>query len=58
MVLALKHNSEQVLDMKLEPLGETSIPSTVSYLDNAVVFVGSGFGDSQLIKLTVCKFNC
>jgi DNA damage-binding protein 1 len=37
--------------MKLERLGKTSQPSTLSYLDSGVVFVGSSFGDSQLIKL-------
>ncbi|KAK8364680.1 hypothetical protein V6Z12_A03G247200 [Gossypium hirsutum] len=34
-------------------LGETSIASTISYLDNAVVFIGSSYGDSQLIKLNL-----
>ena len=37
--------------MKLERLGKTSQPTTLSYLDSGVVFVGSSFGDSQLIKL-------
>lgn len=41
----------QVLDLKLEVLGETSCASTISYLDSGVVFIGSCFGDSQLIKL-------
>jgi len=31
--------------------GEISIPECLTYLDNSVVFVGSRFGDSQLIKL-------
>lgn len=35
----------------IEALGETSCASSISYLDNGVVFVGSAFGDSQLIKL-------
>eukprot|EP01135_Chromosphaera_perkinsii_P006121 Nk52_evm1s407 gene=Nk52_evmTU1s407 len=39
------------VDLKLEELGETSIPSCLAYLDNGVVFVGSMFGDSQLIRL-------
>ncbi|KAL0352802.1 UNVERIFIED_CONTAM: DNA damage-binding protein 1 [Sesamum angustifolium] len=34
-------------------LGETSVASSISYLDNAVVFVGSSYGDSQLIKLNL-----
>jgi len=41
----------QLSEMNLEPLGETSIASCVSYLDNGVVFIGSRYGDSQLIKL-------
>lgn len=35
----------------VEALGETSCASSISYLDNGVVFIGSAFGDSQLIKL-------
>lgn len=38
--------------MNVEPLGETSAASTLSYLDNGVVFVGSSYGDSQ-----VCLFD-
>lgn len=37
--------------LKLISLGETSVSSCLSYLDNNYVFVGSRFGDSQLIKL-------
>ncbi|KAG7088601.1 hypothetical protein E1B28_012575 [Marasmius oreades] len=35
----------------LIPLGETSSPTTISYLDNQVVFIGSHHGDSQVIKI-------
>ena len=35
----------------LETLGPTSIANSLSYIDNGVVFVGSGFGDTQLIRL-------
>lgn len=38
--------------MRLEVLGDTSIPYCLSYLDNGVVFIGSTMGDSQLVKLT------
>lgn len=41
-----------VLALNVEPLGETSAASTLSYLDNGVVFVGSSYGDSQ-----VCCWN-
>jgi hypothetical protein len=34
--------------LKVEYLGETSIASSISYLDNGVVYVGSRFGDSQV----------
>ena len=38
----------RVTGLKIELLGETSIASTISYLDNAVVFIGSSYGDSQV----------
>lgn len=50
-VLVLKRDAEAVIDLKLERLGETSCASSIAYLDNGVVFVGSLFGDSQLIRL-------
>nr|CCA20849.1 predicted protein putative [Albugo laibachii Nc14] len=50
-VVALQTEGKEVLDVYLEVLGQTSIASCVSYLDNGVVFVGSTFGDSQLVKL-------
>lgn len=40
------HN--RVTGLKIELLGETSIASTISYLDNAFVFIGSSYGDSQV----------
>lgn len=40
-----------MLALRLEVLGQTAAASTLSYLDNGVVFVGSSFGDSQLIRL-------
>lgn len=56
-LLVLVHDGKRVNELKIERLGETSIPSTVSYLDNGVVFVGSAYGDSQLIKLHSEKTN-
>lgn len=38
----------RVTGLKIEYLGETSIASSISYLDNGVVYVGSRFGDSQV----------
>ena len=42
-----------VRDIKIELLGEVSIPECVTYVDHGVVFVGSRFGDSQLVTLNV-----
>ncbi|CAK4097320.1 unnamed protein product [Aphanomyces euteiches] len=50
-VVALQHTGREVTGITLDVLGETSISSTLSYLDNGVVFVGSALGDSQLVKL-------
>ena len=50
-LLVILHDGKKVKELKIERLGETSIPSTLSYLDNGVVFVGRAYGDSQLIKL-------
>ena len=35
----------------IEHLGITSIPETLSYLGSGILFIGSIFGDSQLVKL-------
>lgn len=42
-----------VKDLKVELLGEISIPECITYLDNGVVYIGSRLGDSQLIKLNI-----
>lgn len=42
-----------IKDLKVELLGEISIPECITYLDNGVLFIGSRLGDSQLIKLNV-----
>ncbi|XP_076940007.1 DNA damage-binding protein 1-like [Bidens hawaiensis] len=52
-LLVIVHEKEKVTGLKIELLGETSIASTISYLDNAFVYVGSSYGDSQLIKLNL-----
>ena len=46
---------QQVVQMKLDVLGETSVAECITYLDNSVVFVGSCMGDSQLIQLSCEK---
>ncbi|XP_076949712.1 DNA damage-binding protein 1-like [Bidens hawaiensis] len=52
-LLVIAHEKEKVTGLKIELLGETSVASTISYLDNAFVYVGSSYGDSQLIKLNL-----
>ncbi|KAL0321393.1 UNVERIFIED_CONTAM: DNA damage-binding protein 1 [Sesamum radiatum] len=52
-LLVITHEREKVTGLKIELLGETSVASSISYLDNAVFFVGSSYGDSQLIKLNL-----
>ena len=55
MLLLDKHErvdgTEGVRDIKVELLGEVSIPECITYLDNGVLFIGSRIGDSQLVKL-------
>ncbi|KAL1501062.1 hypothetical protein ABEB36_006460 [Hypothenemus hampei] len=44
-------SKEVIKDLKVEMLGEIAIPECITYLDNGVLFIGSRFGDSQLVKL-------
>lgn len=44
-------STSTITDMKLDLLGETSICEYMTYLDNGVTYIGSRFGDSQLIRL-------
>jgi DNA damage-binding protein 1 len=50
-IVLLQHSEGRISDLSLERLGQTSIATSISYLDNSFVFIGSGFGDSQLIAL-------
>jgi DNA damage-binding protein 1 len=38
----------RVTGLEIDPLGKTSIASTISYLDNAFFYIGSSYGDSQV----------
>lgn len=49
--LESKGDISSVKDLKVEMLGEISIPECITYLDNGVLFIGSRLGDSQLVKL-------
>lgn len=55
VLVLLKKADGACAGLALSRLGVTSIPSSVNYLDNGVVFVGSRFGDAQLIKLLPTK---
>ncbi|GER24636.1 DNA damage-binding protein 1 [Striga asiatica] len=52
-LLVITHDREKVTGLEIELLGKTCIASSISYLDNDVVFVGSSYGDSQMIKLNL-----
>lgn len=54
-LLMLQNDGINVTDMTLELLGDTNFLSTISYLDNGVIFAGSTQGDSQLIELKSTK---
>jgi DNA damage-binding protein 1 len=51
LVLDLDPAAASVQALKVEALGETSIASAISYVDKGYVYVGSDFGNSQLVKL-------
>ena len=53
--IVLQHDGERVAGLKTERLGRVSAPSTLTYLDNGVVYVGSSFGDSQLVRRHISR---
>ncbi|KAJ3503729.1 hypothetical protein NLJ89_g8306 [Agrocybe chaxingu] len=48
----LSLSSVNQLGMILVPLGETSSPTTLTYLTNHIVYLGSHLGDSQLLQIS------
>ena len=52
LTLCVDQGQRHVSDMCVDFLGVTSIPSTISYLDNAHAYIGSHLGDSQLVRIT------
>lgn len=53
------HGRGQIQSIELFSLGRTVLASSISYLDNNCVYVGSRFGDPQLIRLrSVRVFAC
>lgn len=55
LVLDLEPKSGSVQAMEVQMLGETSISTAISYLDKGYVYVGSDFGDAQLVRLSTEK---
>jgi DNA damage-binding protein 1 len=51
LILCCENGSTIITSMVVERLGISSIPECLTSLANGLVYVGSCFGDSQLIKL-------
>eukprot|EP00911_Craspedida_sp_UC1_P000661 UC1_evm1s507 len=51
-LLVLEQGDGVVKGLKMTLLGQTSIASSLTYVDEGVVFLGSSFGDSQLLRLS------
>eukprot|EP00955_Chlamydomonas_euryale_P049619 354313-Chlamydomonas_euryale.AAC.4 len=49
--MVLTHDESEAVGIELRPVGQSAAASTLSYLDNGYVFVGSRAGDSQLVRL-------
>lgn len=60
-LLLLDYNENRIPEERMrlatKYLGRTTLPNTLSYIDNYVVFVGSTFGDSELIRIEVSDNN-
>uniref|UniRef100_A0A915DC56 DNA damage-binding protein 1 n=1 Tax=Ditylenchus dipsaci TaxID=166011 RepID=A0A915DC56_9BILA len=52
LLLVKEFGKDEIKDLKIELLGSISSPECLVYLDNSVAFVGSRYGDSQLVKLS------
>jgi len=47
--------THKIVSLDIEKIGSTSISSSITYIDNGYTFIGSTYGDSQLIKLQDAK---
>ncbi|KAI9141453.1 mono-functional DNA-alkylating methyl methanesulfonate N-term-domain-containing protein [Paraphysoderma sedebokerense] len=47
-----QQDPSHVVELTVTKMGQTTTPSSISYLDNGFAFIGSHFGDSQLVRLT------
>jgi DNA damage-binding protein 1 len=54
-VLVLLKQGSTVVNVAIDALGITSIAESICYLDNGVAYIGSIYGDSQLLKLKADK---
>ncbi|OIT04074.1 dna damage-binding protein 1 [Nicotiana attenuata] len=52
-LLVITHEKKKVAGVTINHLQETSIASTISYLGGHFVYIGSSYGDSQLVKLNL-----
>ena len=52
-MLMVGHHDGAVRELKIEHLGRVSSPSSITYLDDGVLFVGSAYGDSQVCQKIV-----
>lgn len=54
LILSCENMGPRIISMVVERLGVSSIPECLASLSNGLVFIGSCFGDSQLVKLLSC----
>ncbi len=56
-MLFLSHNGSKITSLSTKVMGVTSISSCLCHLESGVVYNGSNYGDSQLLRLLPeCKF--
>ncbi|KAM3237195.1 hypothetical protein P3L10_012224 [Capsicum annuum] len=56
-LLAITHEKEKVTGVRINYLGETSIASTISYLCDPFIYIGSSYGDSQLSHGSLNRYD-
>nr|XP_016437271.1 PREDICTED: DNA damage-binding protein 1-like [Nicotiana tabacum] len=56
-LLVITHEKKKVTRVTINHLEETSVASTISYLCDSFVYIGSSYGDSQLVKLNLQHDN-
>ncbi|EYU19139.1 hypothetical protein MIMGU_mgv1a005247mg [Erythranthe guttata] len=53
LTLDIAHEGKMPIGLKIVRLDKTSVASSISYIGASVVFVGSSYGDSQLVKINI-----